>query len=88
MCQEGAQLIDYRGGMGLITILLFGGRPWKSTEVCEKWLPNLLQYFGRKDARTKRAPIVGAHLVLSNLGPKKEPSLRDPTHINSPDQGF
>ena len=35
MCQEGAQLIDYRGGMGLITILLFGGRPWKSTEVCE-----------------------------------------------------
>ena len=36
MCQEAAQLIDYRGGMGLITILLFGGRPWKSTEVSEK----------------------------------------------------
>jgi hypothetical protein len=35
MCQEAAQLIDYRGGMGLITILLFGGRPWKSKEVCE-----------------------------------------------------
>ena len=45
----------------------------------KKWFPNLWLFSGPKNGRTKRAPIMGAQLVLSKMGPKHDPTFRGPT---------